>query len=180
MTSRRAVFLDRDGVLVREIVVDGQAIAPMSLSAFHVLPEAAAQTRRLRQAGLTCLVFTNQPEVAKGILSADTLDAMHRRLRDAVPVNEIYVCPHQDADACACRKPSVGMLTTAAQDWEVQLDESFVIGDRWRDVEAGRAVGCFSILIDRPYSACETADARVDSLTEAVDTVLARLAMPQP
>jgi D-glycero-D-manno-heptose 1,7-bisphosphate phosphatase len=175
MTPRRAVFLDRDGVLVREIVIDGQAIAPVNLSAFRLMPEAAAQTQRLRQAGLRCLVFTNQPEVARGILSAETLDAMHRQLREAVPVDEIYVCPHQDADGCVCRKPSIGMLTAGAQDWGVRLDQSFVIGDRWRDVEAGRAAGCFTILIDRPYSACETADARVDTLAEAVDTVLARL-----
>ncbi|MDQ6670575.1 MAG: HAD-IIIA family hydrolase [Chloroflexota bacterium] len=176
MTARRAVFLDRDGVLVREIVVNGQALAPMSLSAFRLMPEAAAQTERLRQAGLTCLVFTNQPEVGRGLLPADTLEAMHRQLRETVPVNEIYVCPHDDADGCSCRKPGVGMLTAAVQDWEVRLEESFVIGDRWRDVEAGRAAGCFTVLIERPYSACETADVRVDSLTEAVDTILARLA----
>src|SRR5579859_8169004 len=114
MTARRAVFLDRDGVLVREIVIDGQALAPTSLSAFHVLPEAAAQTQRLRQAGLRCLVFTNQPEVARGLLAVDTLEAMHRQLRDAVPLDEIYVCPHQDGDGCSCRKPGVGMLTTGA------------------------------------------------------------------
>jgi D-glycero-D-manno-heptose 1,7-bisphosphate phosphatase len=175
MTSRRAVFFDRDGVLVQEIVVAGQALAPVTLEAFRLVPEAAAQTQRLRQAGLRCLVFTNQPEVARGTLSADTLDAMHRQLRDTVPVDEVYVCPHQDADGCTCRKPGTGMLTAAAKDWEVELDESFVIGDRWRDIEAGRSAGCFTVLIDRPYSACETADARVHTLTEAVDTVLARL-----
>ena len=152
MSLRRAVFLDRDGVLVREIVVDGQALAPVSLSAFQVMPEAAAQTQRLRTAGLTCLVFTNQPEVARGSLSADTLDAMHRQLRTEVPVDEIYVCPHQDADRCVCRKPGIGMLTAAATDWDVQLDRSFVIGDRWRDVEAGRAAGCYTILLDQVLS----------------------------
>lgn len=175
MSSRRAVFLDRDGVLVQEIVRDGQAFAPVDLATFRLVPEAAAQTRRLRQAGLRCLVFTNQPEVARGTLSTETLDAMHRQLREAVPVDEIYVCPHQDADGCSCRKPAVGMLTAGAHDWEVHLDESFVIGDRWRDVEAGRSAGCYTILIERPYSACETADVRVQTLAEAVDAVLARL-----
>jgi D-glycero-D-manno-heptose 1,7-bisphosphate phosphatase len=175
MSPRRAVFLDRDGVLVQEIVVNGQALAPTRLADFRLVADAAAQTRRLHQAGLTCLVFTNQPEVARGTLDADTLDAMHRQLRDAVPVDQIYVCPHQDADGCTCRKPGVGMLTAGAHDWEVHLDESFVIGDRWRDVEAGRSAGCYTILIERPYSACETADARVQTLTQAVDAVLARL-----
>ncbi len=125
------------------------------------MPEAAAQVQRLRDAGLTCIVFTNQPEVARGLLPTDTLERMHRELRATVPVDDVYVCPHVDGDACDCRKPRPGMLTSAAERWDVRLEQSFVIGDRWRDIDAGRAVGCYTILIDRPYSACETADVRV-------------------
>ncbi|MBV9173004.1 MAG: HAD-IIIA family hydrolase [Chloroflexi bacterium] len=174
MTARNAVFLDRDGVLVREIVIDGHPFAPVTLEAFELLPEAAAQIQRLRDAGFLCIVFTNQPEMATGELAADILDTMHGQLRATVPVDDIYVCPHRDADQCACRKPLPGMLTAAAEKFGVDLKGSFVIGDRWRDIEAGRTVGCYSILIERPYSACETADARVDTLTEAVEAVLAQ------
>ncbi len=152
MSARRAVFLDRDGVLVREIVVNGQALAPVELGAFRLVPDAAAQTERLRQAGLTCLVFTNQPEVARGLLSTETLDAMHRQLRDSVPVDDIYVCPHQEGDGCTCRKPAVGMLRAGAEDWQVRLEESFVIGDRWRDIDCGHAANCTTIFIDRGYN----------------------------
>jgi D-glycero-D-manno-heptose 1,7-bisphosphate phosphatase len=175
MTAGRAVFLDRDGVLVPEMLVDGQPFAPLTLADFRLLPEAAGQVQRLRDAGLTCLVFTNQPEVARGLLPTDTLATMHRQLRAEVPVHDVYVCPHVDADGCDCRKPRPGMLTAGARAWAVRLEDSFVIGDRWRDIDAGRAVGCYTILIDRPYSACRTADARVSTLVDAVDTVMARL-----
>jgi D-glycero-D-manno-heptose 1,7-bisphosphate phosphatase len=170
-----AVFLDRDGVLVREIVIDGVARAPLRLEDFHLLAEAPDQVRRLQAAGLPCFVFTNQPEVARGLLATDVLDAMHLQLQDATGVNGIMVCPHDESDACLCRKPRPGMLRDAAISAGVRLEESFVVGDRWRDVDAGKAVGCYSILIERPYSACTTADACVSDLTAAVDQILARL-----
>lgn len=172
MTS--GVFLDRDGVLVREIVVDGVARAPLRLEDFRILDEAPAQVDRLHRAGLRCIVFTNQPEVAKGLLRLDTLEEMHRRLCEATLVDEVAVCPHHDSDDCACRKPRPGMLLEAARGAKIDLGESFVVGDRWRDIDAGRAVGCYSILIERPYSACSTADARVSKLSSAVDVILAR------
>jgi D-glycero-D-manno-heptose 1,7-bisphosphate phosphatase len=180
MTGDRAVFLDRDGVLVKEVLVDGAPFAPLTVSDFHLAPEAAAQVQRLRDAGLTCIVFTNQPEVARGLLPSDTLETMHRELRARVPVDDVYVCPHVDGDGCNCRKPQPGMLTSAAERWDVRLEQSFVIGDRWRDIDAGRAVGCYTILIDRPYSACETADVRVPTLVDAVDAIMARLESTEP
>lgn len=172
---RRAAFLDRDGVLAHEIVRDGRAYAPTVLDDFRLVPDAALQVSRLQAAGLACVVFTNQPEVGRGLLAQETLEAMHARLLTEVAVDDILVCPH-DADAgCACRKPSPGMLHTAAERWGVSLSASFVIGDRWRDIEAGRAVGCYTVLLSRTYSECSTADAAVDTLGEAVDVVLAQL-----
>ena len=170
----RAVFLDRDGVLVREIVVDGEPLAPLRIEDFFIVEEAATQVERLHRAGFHCVVFTNQPEIARGLLPPDTLEEMHRRLSLVTAVNDILVCPHVDSDGCPCRKPRPGMLLEAAERAGIDLDQSFVIGDRWRDVDAGRAVGCYSILIDRPYSNCSTADASVADLTSAVDLVLAR------
>jgi len=170
----RAVFLDRDGVLVREIVRDGQAFAPLRLEDFLILDEAPSLVNRLRLAGLCCVVFTNQPEVARDLLPLETLDEMHRRLRQATGVDDILVCPHVEGDGCACRKPKPGMLLAAAGRFDIELDQSFVVGDRWRDIDAGRAVGCYSILIERSYSNCSSADARVSGLAGAVDLILAR------
>jgi D-glycero-D-manno-heptose 1,7-bisphosphate phosphatase len=173
---RRAVFLDRDGVLVETEVRDGAAYAVTTLAEFRVVPDAAEQVARLRAAGLVCIVFTNQPEVARGTIAPEVLAAMHNVLRAAVPLDDVYVCPHDEGDGCACRKPRPGMLHDAAARWDVSLADSFVIGDRWRDVDAGRAAGCYAVLLEREYSACTTADARVATLREAVDVVLARLA----
>jgi D-glycero-D-manno-heptose 1,7-bisphosphate phosphatase len=175
---RRAVFLDRDGVLVETDVRDGAAYAVTTLDEFRVAPDAAAQVARLRAAGLICIVFTNQPEVARGTIAPDVIAAMHDRLRASVPVDDVYVCPHDDADACACRKPRPGMLQDAAARWELSLVDSFVIGDRWRDIDAGRAAGCYTVLLEREYSGlAAAADARVATLGAAVDGVLARLAV---
>ena len=172
---RRAVFLDRDGVLVDAVVRDGAAYAAQTTEEFRVAPDAAQQVARLRAAGLVCIAVTNQPEVARGALRPEALEAMHRALRAAVPLDDLYVCPHDDRDECACRKPRPGMLREAAARWGVSLADSFMIGDRWRDVEAGRAAGCYTILLERPYSACTVADARVETLSEAVDLVLGRV-----
>jgi D-glycero-D-manno-heptose 1,7-bisphosphate phosphatase len=171
----RAAFLDRDGVLVREIVRDNQAFAPITMDEFAIYPDARAQVQRLHDAGLVCVVFTNQPEIGRGLLAQETLDEMHVRLRSEVPLDDVLVCPHGQDGICQCRKPLPGMLLEASERWDIDLGESFVIGDRWRDIDAGRAAGCFSILIDRPYSACQLADARVESFAEAVDLILERL-----
>jgi D-glycero-D-manno-heptose 1,7-bisphosphate phosphatase len=174
MTGRkRAVFLDRDGVLAEAIVrADGKAYAPTRVEDFVLVAEAPAQVRRLRDAGFLCIVFTNQPELANGELLAADLDEMHRAMQAAIPLDDVYVCPHDKSEGCRCHKPATGLLDDAAARWDVDLATSFVIGDRWRDIGAGRAAGCYSILLDRPYSACEVADARVQTLTEAVDMVL--------
>ena len=174
---RRAVFLDRDGVLTAAIVRAGRAYAPLSLDEYGIAHEAGPAVDRLRAAGLVCLVFTNQPEIARGLLAPDTLEEMHRRLRAVTAVDGVYVCPHDPQEGCRCHKPQPGMLHDAAAQWGIALEESYVVGDRWRDIGAGRAAGCYSVLLDRPYSACDEAsvpDARVGTLRDAVDLILAR------
>jgi D-glycero-D-manno-heptose 1,7-bisphosphate phosphatase len=166
------VFLDRDGVLAREIVRDGAAYAPTRVEDFVVVPEAGEQVRRLHEAGFLCIVFTNQPELANGELKQADLDEMHRRLRAAVPLDDILVCPHDKSEGCPCHKPALGLIEDAVARWDVDLAGSYVVGDRWRDVDAGRAAGCYSILIERPYSKATWASARVSTLTEAVNEVL--------
>jgi D-glycero-D-manno-heptose 1,7-bisphosphate phosphatase len=169
------VFLDRDGVLVEAIVRDGRAIAPTCLEDFHIVQGAAQAVARLRDAGLARIVFTNQPEVARGLLQPETLDCMHEQLRAAMDLDDILLCPHDSIDGCTCRKPSPGMLHAAAARWPLDLTASFVIGDRWSDIEAGRAAGCFTILLQASYSQCDSADAVCHSLNQAVETVLQQI-----
>jgi D-glycero-D-manno-heptose 1,7-bisphosphate phosphatase len=172
---RRAVFLDRDGVLTEATIREGRAYAPLTLEDFRLVEGAAGQVARLRQAGLVPIVFTNQPEVARGLLAPQILAEMHGRLRDAIPVEDVLVCSHDSHDGCACHKPKPGMLQAAAGRWNLDLQGSFVIGDRWRDIDAGRAAGCYTVLIERPYSQCPSPDARVATLEEAVDLILSRV-----
>jgi len=173
--NRRAVFLDRDGVLVDTFVRDNRAYAALTLEDFRVCEDSRAQVARLRAAGLLPIVFTNQPEVARGTLDPTVLERMHARLRADVSVADIFVCPHDDGSDCACRKPRPGMLHAAAAKWGLDLAACLVVGDRWRDIEAGqRARVRATVLIDRAYAEeCRARpDARVASLADAADWIL--------
>jgi D-glycero-D-manno-heptose 1,7-bisphosphate phosphatase len=148
---RPAVFLDRDGVLVRNRIRGGRPYSARSLDEFRILRGATSALRALRAAGYLLLVVTNQPEIARGLLQRGVLRAMHARLRRELPLDGIHVCLHDDADRCACRKPKPGMLLAAARDWNVDLARSFLVGDRWKDVAAGQAAGCRTVYVDGGY-----------------------------
>ncbi len=148
---RRAVFLDRDGVINRSIIRDGKPYAPESASEIEILEGVREALASLRNAGFLNIIVTNQPDVAAGKLKVQTLEAMHERLRNELALDGIKVCCHDDADGCACRKPKPGMLLEAARDLGLDLEQSFMVGDRWRDVEAGQAAGCATFFIDYGY-----------------------------
>jgi D-glycero-D-manno-heptose 1,7-bisphosphate phosphatase len=117
------------------------------------------------------IVITNQPDISRGAMDISELEAMHRRIRETLPVDEILTCPHDDNDACDCRKPRPGMLLTAAQTWNIDLRQSFTIGDQWKDMEAGKAAGCTTVLIDYPYNQDVRADVRVPDLPSALQII---------
>jgi D-glycero-D-manno-heptose 1,7-bisphosphate phosphatase len=172
MVPERAVFLDRDGVL--NATVGGGPGSPRSETEFHLIPQAPDVCARLREAGFRLVVTTNQPEIARGLLDPEALTGMHERLRSSLGVGEVRVCTHDDGDGCGCRKPRPGLILDAARELDIDLAASFVVGDRWRDVEAGRRAGCTTILIDRPWSEAERSrpDHSVASLGEALDVIL--------
>jgi D-glycero-D-manno-heptose 1,7-bisphosphate phosphatase len=143
------------------------------LEEFVLLPEAAEAVAQVRQAGFLAVVVTNQPEIARGQLSWETLNRMHQRLRDSLAVDALYVCPHDESQGCGCHKPRPGLLWQAARVWNLDLSSSFLIGDRWRDIDAGRAVGCYTILVERPYSGAVEADSRASDVYAAVQQILA-------
>jgi D-glycero-D-manno-heptose 1,7-bisphosphate phosphatase len=173
---RRAVFLDRDGVLNRNIVREGRPYAPTSTTDFALLPGVPEAVRRLKAAGFLAIVVTNQPDVATGMQSLETVDGMHGILRNLIPVDDIKTCYHTDADACECRKPKPGMLLAAATEHDVDLKRSYMVGDRWRDVEAGRAAGCMTVFVDHGYDEPrpENPDAVVADLPQAVEWIVRR------
>ncbi len=150
--KNKAVFLDRDGVLNRAIVSDGKPYPPASLTEFEILPGTKEALDKLKAAGYLLIVVTNQPDVGRGIQQKSIVEEMHEVLRTALPLDEIYVCYHGYDGECECRKPQPGMLLEAARSFKIDLKESFMIGDRSKDTEAGKAAGCTSIFINYDYS----------------------------
>jgi len=148
---RRAVFLDRDGVVNRSIVRDGKPYPPNSVGEMEILAGVPDALTSLRKAGFLNIVVTNQPDIATGKQKAEVVEAMHQRLRNELALDDIKVCRHRDADGCDCRKPKPGMLLQAAREFDIDLERSFMVGDRWRDVAAGQAAGCISFFIDYGY-----------------------------
>lgn len=148
----RAVFLDRDGVLNDVRVADGVPHPPSRVEDLVILPGVREACDVLRSAGYRLFSVTNQPDVARGAQSRERVEEMNARIRDTLDLDGIAVCYHDDSDGCECRKPKPGLLLSIARDEGVDLDQSFMIGDRWRDVAAGHAAGCRAILIDRGYA----------------------------
>lgn len=171
--SHRGVFLDRDGVLNATFDQGGVPVPPRTLAEFRVpngVPEACAA---LRRSGWVLVVVSNQPDIARGRVAAALVEEINAQLRAEVPLDDIIVCPHDDRDACACRKPGDGMLREGARRWDIDLSRSFMVGDRWRDIEAGRRAGCRTILIDRGYEERSTSpDYVVHELPDVLPIVL--------
>ena len=174
MIARRAVFLDRDGVINAAVVRGGRPYPPARPEDVEILPGVEQALAELRRAGYLLVVVTNQPDVARGSQTREVVDAIHARLTAALPLDAVYSCFHDDADRCACRKPAPGLLLDAARDLGIDLPASIMVGDRWRDVEAGAAAGCRTVFIDRGYAERRphAFDASAPSLSEAAPWIL--------
>jgi D-glycero-D-manno-heptose 1,7-bisphosphate phosphatase len=172
--SRRAVFLDRDGVINRAVVREGKPYPPASLEELEILPGVVAALTRLKAAGFILVVVSNQPDVARGTMARETVEAINARLAESLPVDDFRMCYHDSKDSCDCRKPKPGMLVAAARDYGIDLTASFMVGDRWRDVEAGQRAGCKTLFIDYGYDERqpESCDYRVKSLPDAAEVIL--------
>jgi D-glycero-D-manno-heptose 1,7-bisphosphate phosphatase len=138
----RAVFLDRDGVISANVLRDGRPVAPTSMADFRILPGVEEATRRLKELGFVLIVVTNQPDISTGRNSMATLDRMHEEMRRRLPIDEIKVCVHVDADRCDCRKPKPGMLLDVLHRYGTSAAEVPVVGDTLRDLQAADAAGC--------------------------------------
>jgi len=171
----KAVFLDRDGVLNRGVIRSGRPFAPLGLEDLDILPGVPDALEALRAAGFLLIVVTNQPDVARGLAKREQVDAIHAFMRDRLSIDEIRVCYHDDADHCVCRKPSPGMIYAAAVERAVQLDRSFMVGDRWRDVGAAKRAGCTAILVNAlPEETRIEPDIELSDLPAAAAWILSR------
>ncbi len=172
----RAVFLDRDGVVIQAIIRNGKPYAPETLDQVEPSSGAEQMLLQLHLAGYLVILITNQPDVARGTQKRAAVEAINSYLRTLLPIDDCFVCYHDDRDGCDCRKPRPGLLLRAAERYGIDLEKSFFIGDRWRDIDAGYAAGCRTVLIDYGYQEkgpANTPDARVSCLEDAIKWILA-------
>ena len=170
---KKAIFLDRDGVVNKVIIRGGTPSSPWNIGEFELLPGIQVALKEFKKMGFLNIIFTNQPDVARGFLTIQELEQMHNVILRAIPVNEITFCPHDNADNCLCRKPKPGMLIMAAKKWGIDLKNSYVIGDGIKDIEAGKAAGCKTFLIKKPYNkkTRKTSDFIVSNLGETINII---------
>jgi D-glycero-D-manno-heptose 1,7-bisphosphate phosphatase len=182
LTARRAVFLDRDGVLIENRSTYVRSVADMA-----VLPTTGRAMRRLGQTDLAIVMITNQSAIGRGLTSHAEVDRVNAALSDEIALeggrlDACYVCPHVPRDRCGCRKPAPGLLRAAAKDMALDLDGSFLVGDASSDIEAAAAVGVLGILVltgrgssQRMGMAGQLRCLVADDLVGAVDLILASI-----
>ena len=176
--AQRAVFLDRDGVLNRAVVRNGHPYPPSRVEDFKLHDGVAAGCARLKAANFLLVVITNQSDVGRGKQTREAVEAMHLKMQSAIPsLDRIEICYHAGeryGEPCDCRKPRPGLIVRAAAELKIDLGASYVIGDRWRDVDCARAAGCRVIFIQRGYeeSLREVPDFTVENFNDAVNALL--------
>jgi D-glycero-D-manno-heptose 1,7-bisphosphate phosphatase len=159
MGKRRAIFLDRDGVLVQLLSVSSvetseQSVSgrpPRSVAETTIYPDVPDALAKFRDVGFLLIVTMNAPDVPRRNQTREGVEAINQYLAERLPLDDTEVCYHDDADLCICRKPKPGMIRSAAERHGIDVAASYMIGDRWRDVDAGLAAGCTIILIDRGH-----------------------------
>ena len=167
---RKTVFLDRDGVINLAIVRDGKPYPPRSVHELQINPDAYSTLPLLKSLGFLLIVVTNQPDVSRGTQTREAVEAIHAELQSKLPLDDFLTCYHDQAELCQCRKPLPGLILEAVARHEVILGDSFLVGDRWRDIDAGFAAGVQTIWIDYGYrerAPDHIPSARVTSLLEA-------------
>ena len=169
---RTAVFFERDGILNLARTEKQHQIQPITLDEFRLNPDAASALHDLRSAGFLLFATTNQPGLSRGYQSRRELDLMHSVLRQRLCLTDILLCPHDEMDRCPCRKPKAGLLTEAAFKWQLDLDRSFVISDKWQDAQAAHMVGCTSLLVRSPWNGSGHHDCVLPDLASAVRKAL--------
>ncbi len=184
----KAVFLDRDGTVNEEV---GYL---HNLEDLRLIPGASAAIKRLNETGMKVILVTNQSGIARGYFSESLLLDIHARLKkmlleEGARLDAIYYCPHHPSAGnsnftkeCDCRKPRTGLIDRAARDLKIDVKQSFVVGDKWSDVELGQRAGAHSILVRTGYGAMEEENIRpshlvepdfiAHTITEAVDWII--------
>lgn len=170
---KKAIFLDSDGVLNKAIInEDGKPVAPATLAELEIPAEVKPSLDKLKIAGYLLICVTNKPDIERGLMTQDQVDAIYHKIRNELPLDDVCICYHENS---ACYKPKPGLLLDAAKKYNIDLAQSYMIGDRWRDIGAGQNAGCKTVWIDRAYAEknpSPPADYTAHSLTEATQWIL--------
>jgi D-glycero-D-manno-heptose 1,7-bisphosphate phosphatase len=170
----KAIFLDRDGVINQAKVVDGKPFPPEDIDECKILPKVKKALKMLKKQGFFLIVITNQPDVARKKINIKTVQAINEFLEKSLPIDAFFACYHDDIENCNCRKPKPGNIFEAAKQYNINLQNSFMVGDRWRDIEAGKNAGCKTFFIDYSYQEKQPMDYdyKVKSLYEAAEVII--------
>ena len=152
MILNKAIFLDRDGVINKSIIANGKPYAPLLFEDFVFYEDTKKAIVVIQSLDYKTIIVTNQPEINKGNLNHEELKRMNDRIYNELKIDDIFVCEHTSEEDCDCRKPKPGMILNASKKHNIDLSQSFLIGDRYKDIESAHAAGCNSIFIDRKYS----------------------------
>lgn len=175
MSKLPAVFLDRDGIINRAMVRDGKPYPPVQLNDFEILSGSVTSLSQLAAFGYVLIGITNQPDVARGTQSREMVESFNALIQSTLPVRDIFVCYHDNADNCDCRKPRPGLILQAANKYGLDLSSSWMVGDRWKDIAAGKAVGLKTIFVDYHYAEAyegDPADFTVEDTEYLADIIL--------
>jgi D-glycero-D-manno-heptose 1,7-bisphosphate phosphatase len=169
--KKRCVFLDRDGVINQSIIVNKKPFSPRTKSEFKFIPNIKNLISKIVELNFYTIIITNQPDIATAHLDEEMLKYFHDKIRRKIPITDIFVCRHISSQNCFCRKPKPGLILEAAKKYNIDLKKSYLIGDRWKDINAANEVGCHSIFIDYDYTEkLETKpNNHVKSMAEACD-----------
>lgn len=172
----KALFLDRDGVVNKARTIGGKSYPPRKIEDFQLLPGVKDALELSKKMGFLNIIITNQPDISNGRTSVEFVEACHKKLLKMVPIDDIYICSHVEEDKCSCRKPKPGMIIAAQKKWDINLEESFLVGDRWKDIEAGQVMKCCCFFINYKYNEPQPKSPyfKVSSLGEAVNKIYTR------
>lgn len=170
----KAFFLDRDGVINKPIVIDRKPFSPHSLEQLHILPKVQNAIKLLKNNNFYVIGITNQPDVKRGTVRKKFVDQINDFLKNELELDAIYTCFHDDDDNCICRKPKPGLILSAASKFSIDLEKSFFVGDRKKDIDAGLSANCKTIFIDYNYNEEKplNADYYCRSLYDAVKLII--------
>ncbi len=146
--QNKAIFLDADGVLNTAIIKNDKPVAPICLDELQIPAEVKPALEQLKQANYLLICVTNKPDIERGLMTQSDVDAIFAKMRHDLPLDDVFICYHEGSE---CYKPKPGMLFSAAKKYDIALSLSYMIGDRWSDIEAGQHAGCRTIWLDRGY-----------------------------